>query len=239
MGLAGGGGGTSYRRDAALTVKRGEAVLEEADVRREAWYAREEAWKAADGEGGAEMVGEDEVSMSSGGGVCEARYGCGGRCPLLLPDTVIIGGRVVEKEGTRRERSAEAQQACGMQKKGARRGAANLGCRTAYVEHVGGTAPAIGPLNRALSPFPSRSHDTRAIRCVARRIGNSDRVVIGSYQASLSPTFGDTRLSECPRPTTSENSIHVSCRKRRCLTDARGGNAGSRTPPTTCVIGAD
>jgi hypothetical protein len=55
---------TSYRRDDALTAKRGEWALEEADVRREAWYARLGAWKAAEGDAGADMVGEDEVSMS-------------------------------------------------------------------------------------------------------------------------------------------------------------------------------
>jgi hypothetical protein len=55
---------TSYRRDDALTVKRGDWALEEADVRREAWYARLEAWKAVEGDGGADMVGEDEASMS-------------------------------------------------------------------------------------------------------------------------------------------------------------------------------
>jgi hypothetical protein len=55
---------TSYRRDDAPTLKRGLWALEEADVRREAWYARLEAWKTAEGEGGADMVGEDEVSMS-------------------------------------------------------------------------------------------------------------------------------------------------------------------------------
>jgi hypothetical protein len=58
-------GVTSYRRDdALLTGKRGEWVLDEAEVRREAWYARLGAWNAAEGEGGAEMVGEEEVSMS-------------------------------------------------------------------------------------------------------------------------------------------------------------------------------
>jgi hypothetical protein len=55
---------TSYRRVDAPTLKRGEWALEEADVRREAWYARLGAWKTAEGEGGADMVGEDEVSMS-------------------------------------------------------------------------------------------------------------------------------------------------------------------------------
>lgn len=58
-------GAPSYHRDEApLTVKREEWALEDADVRREAWYARLDAWKAVEGEGGAEMVGEDEVSMS-------------------------------------------------------------------------------------------------------------------------------------------------------------------------------
>jgi hypothetical protein len=57
-------GVTSYRRDDAFTVKRGEGALEEADVRREAWYARLGAWNAAEGDEGADMVGEDEVSMS-------------------------------------------------------------------------------------------------------------------------------------------------------------------------------
>jgi hypothetical protein len=57
-------GVTSYRREDAPTVKRGEWALEEAEVRREAWYARLGAWKAAEGDEGAEMVGEDEVSMS-------------------------------------------------------------------------------------------------------------------------------------------------------------------------------
>ena len=58
-------GAASYRRDEALlTVKRGEWALEEADVRREAWYARLGAWNAAEGDGGADMVGEDEASMS-------------------------------------------------------------------------------------------------------------------------------------------------------------------------------
>lgn len=57
-------GAASYRRDEApLTVKRGEWVLDEADVRREAWYARDGGWNAAEGDGGADMVG-DEVSMS-------------------------------------------------------------------------------------------------------------------------------------------------------------------------------
>lgn len=55
-------GGTSYRRD-ALT-KRGEWAVEEAEVRLAAWYARAGVWKAVEGEGGAEMVGEDEASMS-------------------------------------------------------------------------------------------------------------------------------------------------------------------------------
>jgi len=55
----------SKRRDwAAVTAKRGECALDEAEVRREAcWYGRLGAWKAAEGEGGAEMVGECEVSM--------------------------------------------------------------------------------------------------------------------------------------------------------------------------------
>jgi hypothetical protein len=67
MAIGLGPGVTSYRReDALLTGKRGEWVLDEAEVRREAWYARLGAWNAAEGEGegGAEMVGEDEVSMS-------------------------------------------------------------------------------------------------------------------------------------------------------------------------------
>jgi hypothetical protein len=55
-------GGTSYRRD-ALT-KRGDWAVEEAEVRREAWYARAGVWKAVEGDGGAEIVGEDEASMS-------------------------------------------------------------------------------------------------------------------------------------------------------------------------------
>lgn len=47
-----------------LTAKRGEWALEEPDVRREAWYALVEEWEnASEGEGGAEIVG-DEVSMS-------------------------------------------------------------------------------------------------------------------------------------------------------------------------------
>jgi hypothetical protein len=66
MGLA-----ASYRREGApLTVKRGEFVLEDADVRREAWYG-----------GGAEIVGDEEVSMSRvegrcGYGVKMKGYGC-------------------------------------------------------------------------------------------------------------------------------------------------------------------
>jgi hypothetical protein len=55
---------TSYRRDDGVTVKRGEWVLEEAEVRREAWYVRLEAWKAAEGDEEAETVGDDEASMS-------------------------------------------------------------------------------------------------------------------------------------------------------------------------------
>jgi hypothetical protein len=43
--------------------------VDEVEVRREAWYARLGAWKAAEGEGGAEMVG-DEVSMSRRRGCC-------------------------------------------------------------------------------------------------------------------------------------------------------------------------
>jgi hypothetical protein len=57
-------GVTSYRRDDGPTVKRGEWALDEAEVRREAWYARLGAWKAAEGDEGADMVGEDEASMS-------------------------------------------------------------------------------------------------------------------------------------------------------------------------------
>jgi hypothetical protein len=58
-------GVTSKRRDDAPPMaKRGEWALEEAEVRREAWYARLGAWRAAEGDEGAEMVGEDEVSMS-------------------------------------------------------------------------------------------------------------------------------------------------------------------------------
>lgn len=60
--------GVSSRRDAPLTWgrKRGEfeCAQDEADVRREAWYGRACAWKAAEGEEGADMVG-DEVSMAS------------------------------------------------------------------------------------------------------------------------------------------------------------------------------
>jgi len=76
----------SYRRDEApVTVKRGEWALEEADVRREAWYARLGAWKAAEGDGGAEMVGEDEVSMSR----CRGRQGwTEGRCLARVAEGV-------------------------------------------------------------------------------------------------------------------------------------------------------
>lgn len=60
-------GGASRRRAAALlTAKRGEWAVDGADGRREAaWYGRwAEAWKAVDGEGEAEMVGDD-VSMAT------------------------------------------------------------------------------------------------------------------------------------------------------------------------------
>jgi hypothetical protein len=109
MGLV--GGGMSYRRDAALTVKRGEWVLEEVEVRREAWYAREEAWKAADGDGGADMVGEDdEVSMSRQHRVGWWRRCLGGSLRLRreTPATIFHSyhsrryGR--GEEGTREER---------------------------------------------------------------------------------------------------------------------------------------
>lgn len=60
--------GGSKRRDAwALTAKRGEGAQDEAEVRREAWYDERwaaAAWNEVEGEGGAEMVGEDEVSMA-------------------------------------------------------------------------------------------------------------------------------------------------------------------------------
>jgi hypothetical protein len=58
-------GGASNRRAAAVvTAKRGEWALEDADVRREAWYGRWlGVWNVVFGEVGAEMVGE-EVSMS-------------------------------------------------------------------------------------------------------------------------------------------------------------------------------
>ena len=55
-----------------LTAKRGEGVWaqDEAEVRREAWYDERCEWAAAtwkdvEGEGGAEMVGEDEVSIAT------------------------------------------------------------------------------------------------------------------------------------------------------------------------------
>jgi len=58
-------GGASNRREATVvTAKRGEWALEEADVRREAWYGRWlGVWKVVFGEGGCEIVGE-EVIMS-------------------------------------------------------------------------------------------------------------------------------------------------------------------------------
>lgn len=86
---------TSCRRDDAPTVKRGDWALEEADVCREAWYARLGAWKTAEGEGGADMVGEDEVSISRLHGASDggqgrftvwAKVGEGGaRCGCPIP----------------------------------------------------------------------------------------------------------------------------------------------------------
>lgn len=63
-------GGASRRRVAeAVTAKRGECGVEEADVRREAWYGRwAEEWKAVLGEGGCEMVGEDVIMSVAGRG---------------------------------------------------------------------------------------------------------------------------------------------------------------------------
>jgi hypothetical protein len=50
-----------------VTAKRGEWALEDADVRREAWYGRwVGVWKVVLGEGGCEIVGE-EVIMSFAG----------------------------------------------------------------------------------------------------------------------------------------------------------------------------
>ena len=59
--------GVSKRRAVwELTAKaRGEWVQDEAEVRREAWYDERWLWaKAVEGDGGAEMVGDDEVSIA-------------------------------------------------------------------------------------------------------------------------------------------------------------------------------
>jgi hypothetical protein len=112
-------GVTSYRRDDAPTVKRGEWALDEAEVRREAWYARLGAWKAAEGDEGAEMVGEDEVSMSKQHGQHCAWAVTGGRDGQLgrglqreVPAIVVqyrhsrrqSRGEGEEGRGTRRQR---------------------------------------------------------------------------------------------------------------------------------------
>lgn len=57
------GSASNRRAGALLTGKRGEGAQEELDVRREAWYERACEWNAAEGEGGADMVGEEDVSM--------------------------------------------------------------------------------------------------------------------------------------------------------------------------------
>lgn len=88
-------GVTSYRRDEALTAKRGDWAVEDVEVRREAWYARVGAWKAADGDEGAEMVGEDEASMS--------RQHSGRRLPWRA------GGRVLGLRLQRERPAADVQ----------------------------------------------------------------------------------------------------------------------------------
>jgi hypothetical protein len=82
---------TSYRRDDGVTAKRGECVLEEAEVRREAWYVRLGAWKTAEGDEEAEMVGDDEASMS--------RLQGGARLVLAMSDRQAGGARAKVAEG--------------------------------------------------------------------------------------------------------------------------------------------
>ena len=68
-----GAGGASNRRAAVVvTAKRGEWALEDADVRREAWYGRWlGVWKVVFGDVGAE-VGEESMSFD---GSCCRIYG--------------------------------------------------------------------------------------------------------------------------------------------------------------------
>lgn len=100
--------------------------MEEVEVRRAAWYERAGAWKAAEGDEGAEMVGEDEVSMSrqhrSGGALAMGwrswGYGWRGRGPQRTSKTVIVdGSSVVERENGERTGGRGFRQA--WEKKGA------------------------------------------------------------------------------------------------------------------------
>lgn len=84
--------GVSKRRAGwELTAKRGEGAAneaeDEAEGRREAWYdgrcecaaAAAAGWKAVEGEGGAERVGEDVVSIAVGPSASASREAGSGR----------------------------------------------------------------------------------------------------------------------------------------------------------------
>lgn len=148
---------TSKRRDAPVRAKRGEWALEEVEVRRAAWYGRAGAWKAAEGDEGADMVGEDEVSMSrqrrSGEALAMDWRLERERPAAEVQDRHSRSRSVVEEDGRGSKRAVEARQA--LQKKGAMPPSipgdseAWLGCRPfcmlAGGQHVERLAPLIGP----------------------------------------------------------------------------------------------
>jgi hypothetical protein len=108
---------TSYRRDDGVTVKRGEWALEEADGRREAWYVRLGAWKAAEGDEEAETVGDDEASMSM---QASRREVLGLRLEREMPAAIAQDGhsrRYRRGEGGAVERTGAAEAHLAWQKK--------------------------------------------------------------------------------------------------------------------------
>jgi len=61
-------------------------VQDEVEVRRVAWYGRPCRWKAVEGEGGADMVGDVELSMPGDVGLFKLRESSLGRCAGCVTD---------------------------------------------------------------------------------------------------------------------------------------------------------